>query len=61
MTNHINLPFTPEAVRDGTASLHRDQWDTWYKNLPDDLRRKLSTHDFKRLGDGFKTAFGIVP
>jgi hypothetical protein len=36
-----------------------DSWDTWYASLPDDLRRKLSLHDFKRLGDCFKQAFGI--
>jgi hypothetical protein len=36
-----------------------DSWDTWYGALPPDLRRKLSLHDFKRLGDCFKQAFGI--
>ena len=36
-----------------------DSWDTWYGTLPEDLRRRLSLHDFKRLGDCFKQAFGI--
>lgn len=34
-------------------------WDRWYANLPNDLRRKLSIHDFKRLGDCFRLAFRI--
>ena len=34
-------------------------WDRWYAGLPDDLKRKLSIHDFKRLGDCFRAAFGI--
>ena len=33
-------------------------WDKWYATLPADLRRKLSLHDFKRLGDCFQKAFG---
>jgi hypothetical protein len=36
-----------------------ESWDRWYASLPDDLRRKLSLHDFKRLGDLFKVAFNI--
>ncbi len=58
----IDLPFTPEEVRDGTARerLQREKWDLWYASLPDDLRRKLSLHDFKRLGDCFKEAFEIA-
>ena len=55
----IDLPFTPEEVRDGTV--HSEKWDVWYNTLPTDLRRKLSIHDFKRLGDCFKAAFGIEP
>jgi len=31
-------------------------WDKWYATLPSDLRRKLSLHDFKRLGDCFEAA-----
>ncbi len=58
----INLPFTPEEVLNGTARerLQREKWDRWYASLPTDLRRKLSLHDFKRLGDCFKGAFGIL-
>lgn len=41
--------------------LYKEEWDRWYASLPDDLRRRLSLHDFKRLGDCFKTAFGIAP
>jgi hypothetical protein len=37
----------------------KDQWDSWYGSLPDDLKRRLSLHDFKRLGDLFKSAFEI--
>lgn len=57
----IDLPFTPDEVLDGTARerLQREKWDRWYATLPHDLRRKLSLHDFKRLGDCFKEAFGI--
>ena len=35
------------------------EWDEWYSRLPDDLTRRLSLYDFKRLGDLFKDAFGI--
>jgi hypothetical protein len=38
-----------------------ESWDRWYASLPDDLRRRLSIHDFKRLGDCFKAAFNILP
>lgn len=57
----IDLPFTPEEVRDGTARerLRLEAWDRWYASLPSDLRQKLSIYDFKRLGDCFKIAFGI--
>jgi hypothetical protein len=57
----IDLPFSPEEVLDGTARerLQREKWDRWYGSLPADLRRKLSLHDFKRLGDCFKAAFGL--
>lgn len=34
-----------------------EQWDAWYESIPDDLRQRLSIHDFKRLGDCFKRAF----
>lgn len=34
-------------------------WDRWYAALPTDLKRRLSIHDFKRLGDVFRDAFDI--
>ena len=34
-------------------------WDRWYETLPADLRRKLSIHDFHRLGEAFRMAFDI--
>lgn len=37
----------------GTSS----HWDAWYAGLPSDLTRRLSLHDFKRLGQAFKAAF----
>lgn len=37
----------------------RGHWDAWYAGLPTDLKRKLSLHDFKRLGEAFKAAFLI--
>jgi ABC-type uncharacterized transport system YnjBCD ATPase subunit len=39
----------------------KGHWDAWYAALPSDLRRKLSLHDFKRLGEAFKAAFLIGP
>jgi hypothetical protein len=33
-------------------------WDRWWRELPDDLRRKLSVHDFRRLGELFRDCFG---
>jgi hypothetical protein len=47
-----------EALRRATTP--SEQWDAWYASLPDDLRRPLSIHDFKRLGDCFKAAFGVA-
>lgn len=57
----IDLPFSPQDVIDGTAGEKAGiaKWDRWYASLPDDLRRKLSIHDFKRLGDLFRIAFGV--
>lgn len=46
-----------EALRRSVTPV--EQWDAWYASLPDDLRRRLSIHDFKRLGDCFKVAFGM--
>jgi hypothetical protein len=42
-----------------TNKILKDSWDKWYLTVPEDLRRRLSLHDFKRLGDCFKEAFGI--
>jgi hypothetical protein len=36
-----------------------EAWDRWYADLPRDLTKRLSLHDFKRLGDCFKQAFQI--
>lgn len=48
-----------KAERELKAALRKEQWDKWYAGLPDDLRAKLSLHDFKRLGECFKTAFDL--
>jgi len=45
--------------RELKAVVRKDQWDRWYGSLPDDLRAKLSSHDFRRLGECFKTAFSV--
>ena len=31
-------------------------WDIYWNNLPEDLKSRLSLHDFKRLGDLFLEA-----
>lgn len=52
----LDIPHDPaerEAVRITGG------WDRWYAALPDDLKRRLSIHDFKRLGDCFRDAFTI--
>jgi len=54
-TIELNIPATAEEREAYRAAA----WDRWYGTLPADLRRKLSLHDFKRLGDCFKQAFGI--
>jgi hypothetical protein len=43
----------PDAV---VRELSDDQWDSWYESLPSDLKRRLSIHDFQRLGNVFKDA-----
>ena len=48
-----------KVERELKAILRKDQWDKWYSSLPTDLRAKLSLHDFKRLGECFKTAFRV--
>lgn len=49
----------PRVVLVEHNSGSRGHWDAWYAGLPDDLRRRLSLHDFKRLGEAFKAAFLI--
>lgn len=34
-----------------------EAWERYYKTLPDDLKRKLSVYDLRRLGRGFQAAF----
>ena len=34
-------------------------WDRWYATLPDDLKRRLSIHDFRQIGECFRVAFNI--
>jgi hypothetical protein len=53
----IDLPIPLTAEERAQERLTR--WDRWYSTLPPDLRRKLSLHDFKRLGDCFRQAFGV--
>jgi hypothetical protein len=51
----LNIPRSAEEREQRRLAA----WDRWYATLPADLRCKLSLHDFKRLGDCFKEAFGI--
>jgi hypothetical protein len=55
MSIELNIPHSAEE----REARRLAAWDSWYATLPADLRRKLSLHDFKRLGDCFKEAFGI--
>ena len=55
MTIELDIPETAEE----REAMRLAAWDRWYDTFPADLRRKLSLHDFKRLGDCFKMAFGI--
>ncbi len=55
-TVELDIPQTAEA----REARRNSAWDRWYGTLPSDLRRKLSLHDFKRLGNCFKEAFGIA-
>ena len=45
--------LTSEVERLGKPTT--EMWDAWYGNLPADLKKRLSCHDFKRLGDLFKS------
>ncbi|MGI4800869.1 MAG: hypothetical protein ACRYG8_43970 [Janthinobacterium lividum] len=52
--------YKPDVVLVETISGTPTEFDRWYRNLPDDLTRKLSLHDFKRLGDCFRHVLGAV-
>lgn len=62
---HLMAPATlaaiglvpPRVVLIEHTSGSKGHWDAWYGGLPADLRRRLSFHDFKRLGEAFKAAF----
>jgi hypothetical protein len=49
----------PETAEEREARRISGGWDRWYAALPDDLKRRLSIYDFKRLGDCFREAFHI--
>jgi hypothetical protein len=49
----------PETAAGREAAALTGGWDRYYARLPDDLKRRLSIDDFKRLGDVFREAFGI--
>ncbi len=53
------LHYKADAYREESVRMaqERRQWDEWYGRLPDDIKRRLSAHDFKRLGDLFKSIF----
>lgn len=54
----VKMPWSPGELLK-LQSERADQWDQWYGRLPKDITRKLSLHDFKRLGDLFKDVFKI--
>jgi hypothetical protein len=56
MTVELNIPHSAEEREQQRLT---GGWDRWYASLPEDLKRKLSIHDFKRLGDCFRQAFDI--
>ena len=49
----------PKVVLVEHDSGSKGHWDAWYAGLPSDLKRKLSFHDLRRLGELFKAAFLI--
>jgi hypothetical protein len=55
-TIELNIPASAEEREQQRIT---GGWDKWYTSLPDDLKRKLSIYDFKRLGDCFRRAFDI--
>jgi len=48
-----------DKLRSDADRERTEVWDRWYKTLPDDLKRKLSVYDFRRLGECFRIAFNI--
>ena len=52
----LNIPHSAEEREEQRLI---GGWDRWYASLPEDLKRKLSIYDFKRLGDCFREAFNI--
>lgn len=54
-TIQLNIPATAEE----REAYRLMAWDRWYATLPDDMKRRLSLHDFKRLGECFQQAFGV--
>jgi hypothetical protein len=58
MSTTVDLDI-PKTAEEREALRITGGWDRYYANLPDDLKRKLSIHDFKRLGDVFREAFDI--
>jgi hypothetical protein len=56
MEIELDIPATAEERE---RRLVNGGWDRWYATLPEDLKRRLSIHDFKRLGDYFRAAFNI--
>ena len=50
--------YKPEVVLVETISGTPADFDRWYRALPADLTRKLSFHDFARLGELFKHCLG---
>ena len=57
---HDLAMYKPEVVLVEKISGTPHDFDRWYRLLPDDLARKLSFHDFKRLGDLFRNALGDI-
>jgi hypothetical protein len=57
--NGLDL-YKPEVVLVEKISGTPNDWDRWYRTLPDDLKRKMSLHDFKRLGECFRHALGAI-
>jgi hypothetical protein len=56
MTVELNIPHSAEEREEQRLT---GGWDRSYASLPEDLKRKLSIYDFKRLGDCFRQAFDI--